>query len=379
LNIYDTIIIGAGASGLMLASILKQNKIALVDHNSKIGQKIKISGGGRCNITNAKINVDNYDGNKEFIKSILDRFNNKELLKFLDKNHLDYTIRDEQYYFCKRNADDIIDVFRKNIKHCELFLNTKVTNIIKNNLFIVESNNKKLKAKNIVIATGGLSYVSVGASDIGYKIAKIFGHTVSKIYPALVGLTVQKDQFWFKSLSGISFEVAIKIENKIFKDAMLFTHKGVSGPAILNTSLYWKKGSIAIDFLPNKNLESLLKLSKKQISSVLPLPKRFIKAFLENINLKDKVISTLNKEEIYRLSLIKNYTFSPAGTFGYTKAEATRGGVVCDDINALTMESKKEKGLYFIGEVLDVTGELGGYNFQWAFSSAFVCAKALSE
>ena len=379
MNVYDTIIIGAGASGLMLASILKQNKIALVDHNSKIGQKIKISGGGRCNITNAKINACNYDGNKEFIKSILDRFNNKELLKFLDKNHLDYTIRDEQYYFCKRSADDIIDVFRKNIKHCELFLNTKVTNIIKNNLFIVESNDKKLKAKNIVIATGGLSYVSVGASDIGYKIAKIFGHTVSKTYPALVGFTVQKDQFWFKSLSGISFEVAIKIENKIFKDAMLFTHKGVSGPAILNTSLYWKKGSIAIDFLPNKNLESLLKLSKKQISSVLPLPKRFIKAFLENINLKDKVISTLNKEEIYKLSLIKNYTFSPAGTFGYTKAEATRGGVVCDDINALTMESKKEKGLYFIGEVLDVTGELGGYNFQWAFSSAFVCAKALSE
>ena len=379
MNVYDTIIIGAGASGLMLASILKQNKIALVDHNSKIGQKIKISGGGRCNITNAKINVDNYDGNKDFTKSILYPFTNKELLKFLDKNHLDYTIRDEQYYFCKRNADDIIDVFRKNIKHCELFLNTKVTNIIKNNLFIVESNDKKLKAKNIVIATGGLSYVSVGASDIGYKIAKTFGHTISKTYPALVGFTVQKDQFWFKSLSGISFEVAIKIENKIFKDAMLFTHKGVSGPAILNTSLYWKKGSIAIDFLPNKNLESLLKLSKKQISSVLPLPKRFIKAFLENINLKDKVIATLNKEEIYKLSLIKNYTFSPAGTFGYTKAEATRGGVVCDDINALTMESKKEKGLYFIGEVLDVTGELGGYNFQWAFSSAFVCAKALSE
>jgi predicted Rossmann fold flavoprotein len=379
LNIYDTIIIGAGASGLMLASILKQNKIALVDHNSKIGQKIKISGGGRCNITNAKVNVYNYDGDKEFIESILDRFSNKELLKFLDKNHLDYTIRDKQYYFCKRSADDIIDVFRKNIKHCELFLNTKVTNIIKNNLFIIESNNKNLKAKNIVIATGGLSYASVGASDIGHKIAKTFGHTVSKTYPALVGFTVQKDQFWFKSLSGISFEVTIKIENKIFKDAMLFTHKGVSGPAILNTSLYWKKGSITIDFLPNKDVESLLKLSKKQISSVLPLPKRFIKAFLENINLKDKVIATLSKEEIYKLSLIKNYTFSPAGTFGYTKAEATRGGVICDDINTLTMQSKKEKGLYFIGEVLDVTGELGGYNFQWAFSSAFVCAKALSE
>ena len=185
-----------------------------------------------------------------------------------------------------------------------------------------------------------MSYPSLGATDIGFKIAQKFGHTIIAPNPALVGFTVQKDQFWFKNLSGLSLEdVEIKVEDKVCRGGMLFTHKGCSGPVILSTSLYWQKGQISIDFLP----------SKKSY-----LPKRF-----------KKVIQN-SKFDIH------NYSFSPAGNFGYTKAEVTKGGVDTNEIDVNTMESNLQKGLYFIGEVLDVTGELGGYNFQWAFSSGMV-------
>ena len=326
----------------MFSSLVQNKKIVLIDNNSKIGQKIKISGGSKCNITNKYLSEDFYLGDNNFISNCFKQFNNQDLLQFLNNNGV-YPNIDEKIvkgtYFCN-SSTDVINMFYKLTKHCEFKLNTKVLDIeFDNDSFIIKTSNGKFISKKVVVASGGLSYVSLGASDIGFKIASKFGHNIIKPNPALVGWTVQKDQFWFKELSGLSLDVAIKVGDKKINGKMLFTHKGCSGPAVLSASLYWSKGLVSIDFLPFKNSY---------------LPKRFKRA-----------IKDLNID-------IHNYTFAPAGNFGYTKAEVTKGGV---DVLELTdgFESRFQKNLYFIGEVIDVTGELGGYNFQWAFSSAVVC------
>ena len=359
----------------MFASQIKNKKIALVDSNSKIGQKIKISGGAKCNITNDSVSVDNYIGNKEFVKNSLDFFSNKDLLKFLNKNEVFPKLNPKIIkgtYFCNA-SQDVIDMFNKLTSHTKKYLDTKVLDVKYDKCFLVNTSKGVLKAKKLVVASGGLSYASVGASCIAYDIAKEFGHEVFATKPALVGFTVQKEQFWFKKLSGISCDVEIKVDNKKFNASMLFAHKGCSGPAVLNASLYWQKGKISIDFLPKTKLQTLIK-SNKNISTAIPLPKRFMQEFLESVDLKDKAVSSLNNEEKEKLFLLKNYEFSPAGTFGYTKAEVTSGGIDTSEIDINSFESKLKKDLYFLGECLEPTGELGGYNFQLYFSQSYLCA-----
>jgi predicted Rossmann fold flavoprotein len=368
--VYDVVIIGAGASGLMVASKYKEKNIALIDTNSKIAQKIKISGGGKCNITNAYVSEKNYLGNPIFIKEVLETFDQNELLSFLKVRGCEPILKKEYQYFCKDSADEIINILKKETDNAALFLNQSVLKISKKENFLIQSNKQTFEAKNVVVASGGLSYPKIGASPIAYDIAKSFGHTINTTSPALVGFTVQKDQFWMKDLSGISMRVQIKVGDKNFCQDLLFAHKGISGPVVLNSSLYWQKGLIEMDFLPNVSLKKYLKNSNKLISTALPLPKRFIKSFLSHIDLEDKSVSQMNEEEVQKLSQLKNYTFAPAGNFGYSKAEVTRGGVSTDEIDPKTMMSKLVKNLYFVGECLDVTGALGGYNFQWAFSSA---------
>lgn len=375
--IYDIAIIGAGASGLMLAAQLKNKnkRIILIDSNAKIGEKIKVSGGAKCNITNEYVKSNNFLGNQEFVQNVLDRFTNKELLFFLNKNGVKPKINEKIVkgtYFCNSSAE-VLSMFLKLITHVKLSLNTVVKDVKYENKYIIQTSKGNVEAKKLVVASGGLSFVSLGASSIAFDIAKQFGHTINTLNPALVGFTVQKEQFWFKKLSGLSFNVKATVENKTFEGGLLFAHKGCSGPVILNASLYWKKGKMSIDFLPNKKFSNLCK-SNKLISSALPLPKRFMTEFLQSIDLEDKPISKLSNEEFEKLNVIQNYEFAPAGNFGYTKAEVTKGGVCIDEIDE-SMQSKKQKDLYFLGESLDVTGELGGYNFQWAFSSAFVCSK----
>jgi predicted Rossmann fold flavoprotein len=337
--IFDIVIIGAGASGLMAATRFKNETVCIIDSNDKIGAKIKISGGAKCNITNKFMSTDNFLGNKEFIQKNLDQFDEKDLLYFLNKNGVYPKVNPKIVkgtYFCN-SSSEVISMFEKLISHCQVRLNTKVLDVEYENNFIVKTNQGDLVGKKLIVASGGLSYPSIGASDIGFKIAEKFGHTVNKLDPALVGFTVQKDQFWFKELSGLSLDVKIKVVDKIIEGKMLFTHKGCSGPAILTTSLYWRKGNISIDFLPNKDSY---------------LPKRF-------------------KQQIQNLDIdLHNYIMSPAGNFGYTKAEVTKGGIKIAEVKD-NFESKLHKNLYFIGEVLDMTGELGGYNFQWAFGSAY--------
>ncbi|XPV54885.1 MAG: NAD(P)/FAD-dependent oxidoreductase [Halarcobacter ebronensis] len=369
------VVIGAGASGLMFASQVKNKKIAIIESNAKIGQKIKISGGAKCNITNENVSFKNYLGDKEFVKNSLDFFSNKDLLNFLNKNGVYPKINPKIVkgtYFCN-SSQDVIDMFTKLTSHTKKFLNTKVIDVKYDKEFLVNTSKGLIKAKNLVVASGGLSYASVGASPIAYEIAKEFGHEVTPTKPALVGFTVQKEQFWFKKLSGISCEVDIKVDEKRFNGKLLFAHKGCSGPAVLNASLYWQKGKITIDFMPKKKLEPLLK-GNKNISTALPLPKRFMQEFLDSIELKDKPVSKLSLEEKDKLKTIKNYEFSPAGTFGYTKAEVTSGGIDISSIDKNSFESKHQKKLYFLGECLEPTGELGGYNFQLYFSQAYLCA-----
>jgi predicted Rossmann fold flavoprotein len=194
-----------------------------------------------------------------------------------------------------------------------------------------------------------------------------------------VGLTVQKEQFWMKELSGLSCFVTIKVNDKTLKEELLFTHKGISGPSVLSASLYWQRGNIAIDFLPEHNILDLIQGSKKLLSSVIPLPKRLSKAILEALNVEDIECKKITNESKEKLVRIHNYEFAPAGNFGFSKAEVCRGGVMTDELNPYTMEALDVKNLYFTGEVVDVTGELGGYNFQWAFSSGYVCARSINE
>jgi len=372
---HNIIIIGGGASALMLASLLPKHTATIIESNPKIGAKILISGGGKCNITNEKMGTEYFLGDSNFVRPSLEQFSQKSLLTWLERQRLFPVIRKETQYFCEHSAKELVDIFAKELRKQKVYLGEEVKAVQKTeDHFSIITNKRQLKAKHVVVASGGLSYPKIGASPIGYEIAKTFGHSIVKTAPALVGFTVQPEQFFFKDLSGASCDVEIKVGDKICPGSMLFAHRGLSGPAVLDASLYWEKGKLEIDFLPHFSWKAITG-SKKQISSLLPLPKRITKAFLVQLELKDKPFFTLTAEELDKVQSLNHYSFAPAGTFGYAKAEVTKGGVSTDEIDAKTMMSKKEDGLYFIGEVLDVTGQLGGYNFQWSFSSAYTCFK----
>ncbi len=363
----------------MLASKLDKQKfknVCIIEANSKVGSKIKVSGGAKCNITNEYATSNNYLGDKSLVKDLLKDFSKDDLLSFLNKNGVYPKLNPKIVkgtYFCN-SSSDVIEMFLRLTTHIKKYLNTEVLDVEFKDYFTIKTNKQNIQAKKVVVASGGLSYPKLNATSIAYDIAKKFGHTVTKLDPALVGFTVQKEQFWFKNLSGISTYVNTFVEGKRVEGSLLFAHKGCSGPAILTTSLYWKKGKIAIDFLPNKSLEKYL-VGNKNITTALPFPKRFTLEFLSSVDLKDKPVSKLTQEERAKLMLLKYYEFSPAGNFGYSKAEVTKGGIDTNELN--NFESKKQKGLFFIGECVNVTGELGGFNFQFAFASAIRCSKSL--
>jgi len=294
LKVFDIVFIGAGASSLMASSFLKNHSIALIEASNKIAPKIRISGGGRCNFTNIEVCPQNYLGDTKLIEKTFQSFGQKELLRFFEKNGLKYELRNNGKYFCKNSSSQIIDIFSKLTNGCRFFLKERVESVSYNKNFIIKTNKQMIEAKKLVVSSGGLSYSSLGASSIGYEIAKQFGHNVVTPAPALVGFTLQKEQFWMKSLSGISLNVALQVGDKIFEDDILFAHRGISGPSVLSASLYWKKGSICIDFSPKNRISTLLlKKTKRQISSVLPFPKRFTKEYLNSIGLDDMRVCKL--------------------------------------------------------------------------------------
>ena len=524
-KIYDVLIIGAGAAGLFLAANLRGKSVALLEKNGSAGKKILASGGGRCNVTNRRIDASNYLGDANFVKNILKNLDFKDVLKFFGE--LKFNEQKQSQFFCESGAKDVLGVLHGRAKQsgaqifCSVCVksarkiladeNGEITDAfsalngdkfegscrndapnlqnVKRNLdeiFEIDAENgDKFYAKNLVVASGGLSYKSLGASDVGYEIARSFGIKVIPPAPALVGFTVQKGEFWFKNLSGVCFPAQILLERapqkgsgdsksgpqsksgdadvsadkfsvcreiiganlkpvplqtndlnskktvtfaatrqngeielnltanevtldknrkidkfnasqeiefnggeilngdaKAWKSSqkkqikivgdILFTHKGISGPVVLNASLFWQKGLIEINFCPNFNIETAQK-SKKQLSTVLPLPKRFTLEFLRAAGLSDKPYGKYAQAEREKISRLFNYRFAPAGTFGFERAEVTKGGVDTDALEA-DCGVKGVRGLYFIGEVLNVTGMLGGYNLHFAFA----CARALA-
>ena len=425
-KIYDVLIIGAGAAGLFLAANLRGKSVALLEKNATPGKKILASGGGRCNVTNRRIDASNYLGDADFVKNILKNLDFKDVLKFFGE--LKFNEQKQNQFFCESGAKDVLGVLLKRARQsgAQIFCGVCVKGARKifadenggildvspaqnrdenltnfetkfdrceqnlNEFFeVLTENGDKFYAKNLVVASGGLSYKSLGASDIGYEIAQSFGISVTTPAPALVGFTVQKEEFWFKNLSGVCFPAQISVactnknaanrEPKIlrkFAGDILFTHKGISGPAVLNASLFWQKGLMAINFCPNFSIETAQK-SKKQLSTVLPLPRRFTLEFLRTAGLSDKPYCEYKADEMAKISQLFDYTFAPAGTFGFERAEVTKGGVDTDALDA-NCGHKDTRGLYLIGEVLNVTGMLGGYNLHFAFACAANLAKRLN-
>ncbi|HEX5329093.1 aminoacetone oxidase family FAD-binding enzyme [Sulfuricurvum sp.] len=377
---YDVIILGAGASGLMCAAQLRQNSslsVALIEGNNRPALKLKASGGGKCNLTNVEVDESHYLGDKNLVKNTLSFFPQKALLDYFKAGGLRPVIRKERYYFCPKSSDEVISILMGKANGCDLLLGHKILSVEGQSTFVITTDKGKFQTDRVVVATGGASYKELGASDIGLRIAQSYGIKTVPFSPALVGLTLQPREFWMKELSGISFPARIHVAGRSLDEDLLFAHRGISGLVVLSASLYWHRGEIVIDFAPDFDLNTL-KNEKKSISTAIPLPKRFMKAFLEAIGLEDKGCNRLNPQEWEKLLSIRNYAMAPSGTFGLTKAEACRGGVACEEINPSSMESTKIDGLYFIGEIVDVTGELGGYNFQWAFSSAVVCASSIT-
>lgn len=351
--------------------------VCMVEGNNKPGAKIRISGGGKCNLTNVSVSERNYLGDESLVHEALERFDAAALLEWVRSRGCRPVLRKGRYYFCPHSAQELIDLLLADARNTRLFLDHRITGVRKEGgFFRIETDKRTLTARKVIVATGGVSYAHVGASDVGMKIADTFGIETVPFRPALAGLTLQKDQFWMKGLTGVSFPVTIRIGGKKLREDMLFAHRGISGPAVLSASLYWEKGTVTIDFLDGKPLAPLLgRGGNKKVSTALPLPRRFVAQFLEHVGIADKPCSALSREEKGLLQSLSEYTFAPAGTFGFTKAEVSKGGVACAELKHPSCESRKVEGLYFVGEVVDVTGELGGYNFQWAFASGRCAAE----
>ncbi len=388
---FEVIVIGAGAAGLMCAieAGKRNKKVLIIEHSSKIAEKIRISGGGRCNFTNLFSNSENFlSNNKHFCKSAFSKYTQNDFIDLVKKHKIKFHEKKFGQLFCDHSAKDIIEMLitECEIQKVEISLNTEIKSVIREeNSYILETENKgKFICSSLVIATGGLSIPKIGASDYGYKIANQFNLKVTNLYPALVPLTFKDDILEFcKSLAGVSIEASVKINKIIFNEGLIFTHRGISGPSILQISSYWKPNrSIEVNLLPLNSMDKTLKerrvkTPKQNISNVLSdfLPNKLAMAITSLLNTNQKIgeasNSTLNKIS----NFINKLNVLPTGTEGYRTAEVTLGGIDTNEINSATMECKKYSGLYFIGEVVDVTGHLGGHNFQWAWSSGYVAGQ----
>ena len=389
-NKYDVIIIGAGAAGLMCSfeAGKRGKKVCLLEHSSKIAEKIRISGGGRCNFTNLFSTDNNFiSDNKHFCKSAFAKYTQNDFIDLVKKHNIQFFEKKLGQLFCIKSAKDIIDML---VSECisqkvEIFIDTKIKNLSKDeNSYIVNTDKGSISSPSIVIATGGLSIPKIGATDFGYQIAKQFNLKVTELTPALVPLVFEKDILDFcKSLAGTSLNASIKINKTVFKEGLIFTHRGLSGPSILQISSYWVKDSpIKINLLPDQDIEVILKnrrisTPKQIVSKILSdyLPNKVSLAICDQLKVKKQIGDTSNQILKKVSNFVNNWTVVPSGTEGYKTAEVTLGGIDTKEISSSTMECKKHPGLYFVGEVLDVTGHLGGHNFQWAWSSGFLAGQ----
>ncbi|HDT0719885.1 TPA: NAD(P)/FAD-dependent oxidoreductase [Proteus mirabilis] len=391
---FDTVIIGAGAAGLFCASLAGQAglSVLVLDNGKKAGRKILMSGGGRCNFTNMYIEPSAYlSDNPHFCKSALARYTQWDFIELVQKHHIAYHEKTLGQLFCDDSAQQIVDLLLAecHVGKVSIRLRSEVTQIEKTaEGFTLLVGGKTITASSVVIASGGLSMPGLGATPFGYKIAQQFGLNVLPTRAGLVPFTLHKPQLeQLSPLAGVAIPAIVTAENGTqFKENILFTHRGLSGPAILQISSYWHPGeNVSINLLPDTDLEGYLQekrqaqpnqLLKNTLSRLLP--KRFIEIMIENNQLPDTSLAQLSNERITQITtLLQAWLVLPNGTEGYRTAEVTLGGVDTRNLSSKTMEATKITGLYFIGEVVDVTGWLGGYNFQWAWSSAYACAQAL--
>ena len=426
---YDVIIIGAGASGLYCALTAgrRGRRVLVLDHANKAGKKILMSGGGRCNFTNYYVEPEHFIGaNQHFCKSALSRYPSWEFISMVAAHNIPYHEREHGQLFCDDSAQDILTML---LAECtaagvQVKLNAQIDSVQaiendKNAKFELltskqlskkekqerkeSANQTKLpqtgyRCESLVVATGGLSIPTMGASGLGYELAQQFGHTLIATDASLVPFTfTDKTGELIRSLAGISLPVIASNERISFKLPMLFTHRGLSGPAMLQLSNYWHTGeTISINLLPNIDMTALLLAHKKShpkqlIRTVVAdytdsgddsnkLPKKLLAALQTHLwdDIKDTELANIKDERLTELGATLNgWQLKPSGTEGYRTAEVTRGGVKTDEVSSKTMQSNMQEGLYFIGEVLDVTGWLGGYNFQWAWASGFVCGEVV--
>ena len=387
---YDVIIIGAGAAGLMSAieAGKRGRKVLLLDHSRKIGEKIRISGGGRCNFTNTNTHPSKFiSKNPNFVISALNQYTQNDFIDLIKKHNIEFHEKKLGQLFCDGSAQQIIDMLLSECEMAKVVLRKGmvVENIDKQgDQYFIDANSEKYSCESLVIATGGLSVPKIGASKFGYEIAKKFNLNVIETLPALVPLTFnEKILMMCRELSGLSLAAIVSFNKTIFEEGMLFTHRGLSGPSILQISSYWKLGSnIKINLSPDLDIHKFLEDRKKsnpkqEINTIIAeiLPKRLAHMICKENNVSGNISELPNKILKELSDAINAWVIKPIGSEGYRTAEVTLGGIDTNEISSKTMMSIKNPGLFFIGEVVDVTGHLGGYNFQWAWSSGYVAGQ----
>ncbi len=398
---FDIAVIGAGAAGMMCAAVAGQRgaRVVLIDHAPRLAEKIRISGGGRCNFTNLQAGPANYlSANPHFCRSALARYTPRDFLMLLKSHRVTWHEKHRGQLFCDHSSEAIIEMLKAECDAGRIAwrrpVDVQAVRRSEGGAFSIDTNAGEIRARALVIATGGLSIPKIGATDFAYRIAKQFGHKLVDMRPALVPLTFSSDEWLpFSTLAGVSLEVEVAAGPKraqgSFVEDLLFTHRGLSGPGILQISSYWQSGEpIAIDLLPGRDaaaelLEAKSSGTKRQIGNLLAqwLPARLAHAWLEAHDISSEArLPDLSDKSLRRLGeAFSRWTLIPSGTEGYRKAEVTKGGVDTRELSSSTMMSARAPGLYFIGEAVDVTGWLGGYNFQWAWASGVAAGEAAFE
>ncbi|OGS98450.1 MAG: hypothetical protein A3F73_09380 [Gallionellales bacterium RIFCSPLOWO2_12_FULL_59_22] len=387
----DVIIIGSGAAGMMCALQAGQRgrSVVLLDHARKLAEKIRISGGGHCNFTNLDSGPENFiSGNPNFCRSALARYTPRDFIALLQKHGIGYHEKTLGQLFCDDEAEVIIAMLREECDAAGVkrFMSCEIEKVERDKKFHVSTSRGEFEAKSLVIATGGLSIPRTGATPFGYHVAEQFGIPIAKLKPGLVPLSFAPDDWKpYADLTGVSLDVTVSFGKQSFRENMLVTHRGLSGPAILQISSYWQHGQpLHINLLPDCDMASLLgehKSSKKLLSNYLTqwFPKSFADAWCAQLpGIENKPLNQYNDKQRKHISAaLHGWQITPSGTLGYIKAEVTCGGIDTRALSSKTMECKDVPGLYFIGEVVDVTGQLGGHNFQWAWASGYAAGQAV--
>jgi predicted Rossmann fold flavoprotein len=383
---FDALILGAGAAGLFCAAEAgkRGRRVAVLERADRIGKKILISGGGRCNFTNIHCRPENFiSANEHFAKSALARYTPSDFIALVEKHRIPYHEKTLGQLFCDRSAQDITNMLESECRdaNVQIFLNAKIEEVQHTTEFVVCTDSAQFRTPVLVVATGGLSIPKIGATAQGYDLARRFGLRIVKTRPALVPLILpKKEQTQYSDLAGVSTAVVVSADHQSFCEQMLFTHRGLSGPAILQISSYWERGKpLRIDLAPDRDVTSAIRKAKTRNLSAARaaflgiLPKRFAERWLDlhaPPTWTNEALDWLERD-------LHEWILVPADTEGYEKAEVTAGGVDTDELSSKTMESRKVPGLFFIGEVVDVTGHLGGFNFQWAWASAAAAGRSL--